>query len=174
MQSGNQNQYEVRDSGQSTLIYAPKLVTLQDLLNALDVESTSNGHNLPMLRTTAHHLSHYLGKPEDEIRIELLPYVRSGFVSDLRKRHYQPASVRSYANYVSIMEKKAMELGFTPEPTGLVAAWDEILRRMPTGRKCSGIASYAISLDKRPIDFSDDDLRGGTTLEAISKPGVMR
>jgi Phage integrase family len=159
VQSGNQHQHEVRDSSQSALVYEANLVTLQDLLRALELESPGTELNLPMLRSTARRLSRYLSKPENEIRIELLPYVRADFASDLHKRHYRPASVRSYANYASILEKMAKKLGFTPEPMGFVASWENVLEHMPTGRKCHDIASYAISQEKKPLDFSDEDLK---------------
>src|SRR4051812_6674504 len=70
--------------------------TLADLLAHLNSKPTSQ---LPMLRTTAGKIAAFLGRPINQISLDLVYANRERFRPFLEKQRYKEGSVRSYVNY---------------------------------------------------------------------------
>jgi integrase len=151
---GTQNAPELRESSQLLPIAAIDLSSVADLLGALEINPPSE---IKMLRSTAGRFSDFIELPINEITISCLADRRADFREFLRKCKYSQNSVRSYSNYLSILLKRAMALGWKPEPTVIPYGWQAILAAVAV-EGCSDIVSYAIRHKKRPEEFSDKDL----------------
>jgi len=69
-------------------------------------------------------------------------------------------SIRSYRNFASILLRKAKALGWVPQRPEIPNAWKPILGDARGAKTwgCAGIVHYAISQNKTPGEFSDEDL----------------
>jgi len=163
---GNQIDADLRDSAPSVRIAPRELRTLADLLTAIPVAAP----NLPlaMLRSTAGHISSFLNVPIEQLAIEALVDLAPAFRNYLRERRFKRNSVRSYANFLSILLRTARELGWESPQLEIPDIWKPILAAMQkhrgTGTRgqyygCAKIVRWAIRQGKTPSDFSDDDLR---------------
>jgi integrase len=150
---GNQIDADVRVSSQSCNISHRKPRTVQDLLTAFC------GHKqLPMLRTTAGHISDCLNVPFDQLTTDALVGLNSRFTTYLEGRRYKRNAIRSYRNYVNVLLRKAKELGWTPEHPEVPEVWEPIIAALAEVKPARGIVRYAISIGKTPSTFTDDDL----------------
>jgi hypothetical protein len=72
------------------------LRTLDDLLLAIEASDRRQTDQLPMLRTTAGHLSRYLNQTLEKLEIRTVPDAREGFKTYLNCHHFSRNSIRSY------------------------------------------------------------------------------
>ena len=151
---GTQSAPEPRESSQLSPIAPIDLASVAHLLGALESNPPSE---IKMLRSTAGRFSDFVELPIGEITISCLADRRADFREFLRKCKYSKNSVRSYSNYLGILVKRAMALGWKPEPMVIPYGWQAILAAVAV-EGCSDIVSYAIRHKKRPEAFSDKDL----------------
>jgi hypothetical protein len=130
---GNQNGRNLRDSTQLPLIY-PQLKTVQDLLTALQ-----GSRYFSMLRTTAGHISSFLKLPVEQLAIDALLDLGPSFRLYLKERRYKRDAVRSYSNFAAMLLRGAKEMGWVPQQSEVLEAWQLILAAMPKNSGCGGI-----------------------------------
>jgi hypothetical protein len=132
-----------------------ELRTVQELLTA--IQELKPKAPVPMLRTTAGHVSTFLNTPLDRLSIAALVEVDAlRFRNYLRERRYKRDSVRSYSNFLAILRRTAQELGWKqPE---VPEEWKPILRAMQKHFPFREIIRYAIQKGKAPSEFCDDAL----------------
>ena len=145
-----------RDYAQLPLIAPDELHTVQDLLTA--IQELRPTLPVPMLRTTAGHVSRCLNLPLERLTIAELLHLAPRFRKYLHERKYKEKSVRSYANFLATLLRTAKELGWKPQDPEVPEEWEPILRAMRTHLGCGGIIHYAIHRKKLPAEFSDNDL----------------
>ncbi len=107
---GDQIATSVRTSSQSCNISLGKPQTIRDLLAAF-----SDDKQLPMLRTTAGHISDCLNIPLDQLTIDALVGLAPRFTTYLQGRRHKRNAIRSYRNYAGMLLRKAEALGWTPQ-----------------------------------------------------------
>jgi integrase len=145
------------------LIPRRELRTVQDLLTA--IQELRSDLQVPMLKTTAGHVSHFLNTPLDRLSIAALVDIDLAprFRDYLSERRYKRDSIRSYSNFLAILRRTAQELGW--EPPDVPEDWKPILTAMQTHPRCSSIVRYAIRQGKTPFQFCNEDLNAwGQTL----------
>jgi integrase len=150
---GNQIDASVRISSQSCNISLGKPQTIRDLLAAL-----SDDKQLPMLRTTAGHISDCLNVPLDQLTIDALVDLDPRFTTYLQGRRHKHNSIRAYRNYAGVLLRKAKALGWTPQHPEVPVAWEPIIEALAKFKPACRIVSYAINMGKTPSTLTDDDL----------------
>jgi integrase len=156
---GNESDTKQRISARLPGISRAKLKNLTDLLNALDVQGSDMP--IPMLRTTAGHLSKFLNRPTELIPIDSLEGLGPEFRNYLQEHRYKRNAVRSYSNYLGMLVKAAKEFGWESSRSAVADEWkgiDAVLAKC--GRGFSTIIAYAIRNGKTPPQLSDEDLAG--------------
>src|SRR5437660_210583 len=130
---GNQIDADLRDSAPSVRIAPRELRTLAVLLTAIPVAAP----NLPlaMLRSTAGHIASFLNVPIEQLAIEALVDLAPAFRNYLRERRFKRNSVRSYANFLSILLRTARELGWESPQLEIPDIWKPVLAVMQKHRR---------------------------------------
>ncbi len=152
---GNEIDASLRSSSLSCNISQAKPQTVRDLLAAL-----SDDKQLPMLRTTAGHVSDCLNIPFDQLTIDALVGLAPRFTAYLQGRRHKPNAIRAYRNYAGLLLRKAKELGWTPHHPEVPEAWEPVIAAVAKVKGARGIVSYAINMGKTPSTLTDDDLNG--------------
>jgi hypothetical protein len=132
---------------------APQVKTLSDLLAAM--------HDHPcylMQRRTADLISGMVGLPREEIPIDDLLHIKRRFKCYLRDRHFSRSSIRTHLYLAMSFLTHARKFGWAPTQPEFPDAWKEIVPALPRGG-CRAIVSYAVELNKKPDEFTEDDLR---------------
>jgi hypothetical protein len=152
---GTQTAYDVRDSSER---FTPKERTLKTLRDLFDIFDENPPRSLPMLRATWSLFGVYLQMPADQITIDSVFENREDFPRFLESRKYAKNSVRSYANYVRILLRKAEEFGWNPDEA-FPEAWRGVLALAPE-HKCADIAKHLARMRKTPADVTIEDVDG--------------
>jgi hypothetical protein len=80
-----------------------RLRTLTDLLGAL-----AGDKQLPMLRTTAGHITMFLNVPIEKLEIDALIGIVPEFRTYLKQQRYKRNAANSYCNYAGLLLRKAV------------------------------------------------------------------
>jgi integrase len=150
---GNEIASRFRNSTRLVNVSDPRLQTVADLLSALERDP-----QFGMFRTTGKKVADFLNVPLERLAIDDLIGIGPAFSTYLEERHYSRNSVRSYRNYAGNLLRKAKGLGWSPPKPEIPDAWKAILMSVAPVSGCSGIVHYAISEEKMPSEFNDDDL----------------
>ena len=170
---------EPRDSSESCGYRTDKLVSLQDLLNALQDLRRAE---YPMLRSTAVKLSEFYARPADEISLDLLPEDRETFRDYLKEHRYARNSVRSYTNYLNILISRATDLGWEAGAPATPAAWSSLLSTV-TEAGCEKVLRHLAKQGLSPATVQETDLydwvrievkRGASYAKTQGRAGLMR
>jgi integrase len=138
--------------------------SLADLLSCLNSEPSSQ---TPMLRTTAGKIAAFLGKPIDQISLDMVHANREGFRPFLESQRYKEGSVRTYVNYLRILLDAAGELGWKPH-VRLPKEWQAVLD-LAKKKKCLTITKYLAEMKESPKQVTQADLE--RWMEASIKQG---
>jgi integrase len=139
-------------------ISSQPLESLQDLLDAVKQNEPDRAQLVRMLMATAGHICLHLGEPPEKIKLRALLGVRPGLLAYLRERGYKRNSVRSYANYLRILFRKAKELGWSICSPQIMEAWEEMFSGVRKIKGCVGIVRYSLQMGKAPAQFTEADL----------------
>jgi integrase len=158
--SGKTHRRRYQDRGPTLFDFIPGIHTtprtVQDLLAAIQQHKPQLP--VPMLQTTAGHISTFLNTPVEELAIDALADIGPEFRDYLRERRYKRNSVRSYSNFLSLLLRIANEFGWDPQDLHVPEAWKTIFAAMPRDSAAHRICRYAIRHRKAPSDFCDADL----------------
>ena len=130
-----------------------RLHTLNDLLGAL-----AGDKQLPMLRTTAGHISTFLSVPVEKLEIDALIGIVPEFRTYLKQQRYKRNAANSYCNYAGVLLRKARALGWVVSNAQVPKEWEEILSAVRSLKGARGIVNFAIRRGKTPTTFTDDDM----------------
>jgi integrase len=117
---GSQVATVLRDTSPIARYTAQSLVSLQDLLGALEM---SPPPSYSMLRSTVTRFSDFKRQPASAILIECLKLDRDDFKDYLRGRPYATNAIRSYLNYVRILAGIATKMGWASPALTIPPAW---------------------------------------------------
>lgn len=131
--------------------------TLADLLLYLKSKPTSQ---TPMLRSTAGKIAAFLGKPLEEISLDLIHAKREGFRPFLESQRHKEGAVRAYVNYLRMLLEAAGELGWTPHAR-LSKEWQAVLDRAKKNL-CLTITKSLAQVKESPEQITQDDLDNWT------------
>lgn len=157
MKDGTQIAIEFPESSRFRNISPAEARTLHDLLETIKNEKSDSPCRLAMLRSTAAHLSQFLGQSVENIKTCELTGALCGFKAYLKARHFKRNSIRSYTYHCQLLIRKAKELGWDQDLSEIESIWQPILRVMRKHR-CSSVGQYAMRRGLRPDEFSDDEL----------------
>ena len=126
--------------------------SLADILSRLNSNPTSQ---TPMLRSTAGKIAAYLGKPIDQISLDLIHARREGFRPFLERLRHKEGAIRAYVNYLRILLETAEELGWRPLSC-VSPDWLEVLS-LAKQSGCLAIAKYHSQTRSSPSDVTAAD-----------------
>ena len=130
-------------------------VTLGELLQLVN---RRNGTNEGMMHSAAARFLEFLQSTPQETTIDTLYARKESFISWLKDGKYQPASVKSYRNYLNRLLRHAEEAGWVHPTVILSPAWQSIADLMPRA-SASQIVYFAQRIGRTPGTLSDDDLK---------------
>ncbi len=150
----------VKDESETALprrVLADPPGNLQDLLGAIAISDQLQPDQQAMLRSTAAHLSRFLGYPPAELEIATLADSLQPFKDYLLNRRFKRNSVRTYMNFAQLLLRAARALGWTESSSGLVEAWKEVL---PIAKRyhCARVGGYAVRKGLAPGQFTEAQL----------------
>src|SRR5579862_8879556 len=163
MQSAVQIDLDFREAAQTPHISPLGPRTIQDLLDSITECESARPQPQAMLKTTAAHVSQFLGKPLKDVGIGELVDALPEFSAFLKERRFKRNSIRSYLNYVRILLQKARELGWNEIDPEVEAAWQPILAAIPARTwltKIVSVVRYGVHQGTKPSDFGESDLEG--------------
>jgi len=163
---GTQNATNLPSS--SSIAQTPP-TSIADTLNA--IENLMPDQPLAMLRTTARHISEFRQTPLDQLAIEALSELGSGFSAYLRERKYSRNTIRSYHNYSKVLLHNAQGLGWTPSRHSVNSEWEPIRDLFKQLNQSLIIVDFAIEQRKAPKDFTDADINDWATRSISSGVG---
>lgn len=126
--------------------------SLADLLTRLNSQTTSQ---TPMLRTTAGKVAAFLGKPIDEISLDLVYARQEGFRPFLESQRHKEGAIRSYVNYLRILLQAAEGLGWKPFAR-LSVEWQSVLD-LAKKNGCLGLSKFLAQTKQTPEDVTQED-----------------
>jgi integrase len=146
----------------------PERLNVESLADVLAYVNRNPTSQTPMLRSTSGKIAAYLGKPVEQISLDLLHANREGFRPFLESQRHKVGSVRSYVNYLRMLLDAAGDLGWKPHAR-LSREWQALLDEAKR-KECLTIAKSLAQKKDSPEQITAEDLE--RWIEASVKGGM--